>query len=676
MGLISNRTRYNSDSTISREDYLIGTDSEDAKRTKTYSLGEIADFLGLGSIDNSLLEEVINNLISQNDILSGNIVYSGTGMIYQSTPYAYIIAGELYNAPPNNNISLSNGGAEPRIDVIAGDINGNIVVIQGDESANPVEPALQDYDTQIKLAIVVVSAGETQPTGFNLEQIYNEMTGEPNEWTVTENTSSERIDLSSSTDPYLGSVSISAVSPQDADQITFTNDSSVASSNYKYLVYRIKFLTPVTKDFVIKTSLLSGGVQTIDSVGVTTNNYPIDGNNVTDHQLVVIPLSDFSDTDFNFERILFTLDGQKESYRYFIDDVKLVSDPLDQEPQDLAGCCQFEEFTPDAYLGKRFRPLSDDVRGMWFDNSFNGRVGVQVVNTDGGNGATSGFVASTNAGVFTGSISLQHFGSNYFVPFMRDKGALFSADDINYIVTNNSTHDFWISPDGTSSNSVNIFTVRAEGTLTVGDEASLTKTYIVYTYATLPTPAQGMTAVITDADNVVGGGVVSGGGSGVEIIFHNGTDWIYLGGGSPSDESLLPNATIASSTNTSNSHVGGMNEVTSATDITITVQQNSTEDIPVGSVLTYNQANTGRVSVAYSGSASGDSGQTYKEGDVLTLWHKSLDNWVILNPPHALDSTIVGEPTGSDQVFNVVSLTQAEYDAGTPVATTLYNIIP
>ena len=30
---------------------------------------------------------------------------------------------------------------------------------------------------------------------------------------------------------------------------------------------------------------------------------------------------------------------------------------------------------------------------------------------------------------------------------------------------------------------------------------------------------------------------------------------------------------------------------------------------------------------------------------------------------------------GSDQVLNVVSLTQAEYDAGTPLATTLYLII-
>ena len=41
---------------------------------------------------------------------------------------------------------------------------------------------------------------------------------------------------------------------------------------------------------------------------------------------------------------------------------------------------------------------------------------------------------------------------------------------------------------------------------------------------------------------------------------------------------------------------------------------------------------------------------------------------------NALSSTIIGEPLGSDIVLNVVSLTQAEYDAGTPISTTIYNI--
>lgn len=42
---------------------------------------------------------------------------------------------------------------------------------------------------------------------------------------------------------------------------------------------------------------------------------------------------------------------------------------------------------------------------------------------------------------------------------------------------------------------------------------------------------------------------------------------------------------------------------------------------------------------------------------------------------NTIDSITAGEPTGSDQVLNVVSLTQAEYDAGTPIATTLYIIV-
>jgi hypothetical protein len=41
---------------------------------------------------------------------------------------------------------------------------------------------------------------------------------------------------------------------------------------------------------------------------------------------------------------------------------------------------------------------------------------------------------------------------------------------------------------------------------------------------------------------------------------------------------------------------------------------------------------------------------------------------------NTIDSIVSGEPTGSDQVINVVSLTQAEYDGGTKVATTFYII--
>jgi hypothetical protein len=41
---------------------------------------------------------------------------------------------------------------------------------------------------------------------------------------------------------------------------------------------------------------------------------------------------------------------------------------------------------------------------------------------------------------------------------------------------------------------------------------------------------------------------------------------------------------------------------------------------------------------------------------------------------NTINSTTAGELTGSDVITNIVSLTQAEYDAGTPISTTLYII--
>lgn len=50
------------------------------------------------------------------------------------------------------------------------------------------------------------------------------------------------------------------------------------------------------------------------------------------------------------------------------------------------------------------------------------------------------------------------------------------------------------------------------------------------------------------------------------------------------------------------------------------------------------------------------------------------ENPVINQDSNKVDSILTNEPTGSDKVLNMVSLTQSEYDAGTPIATTFYII--
>ena len=62
------------------------------------------------------------------------------------------------------------------------------------------------------------------------------------------------------------------------------------------------------------------------------------------------------------------------------------------------------------------------------------------------------------------------------------------------------------------------------------------------------------------------------------------------------------------------------------------------------------------------------------EGEFTNGDKTKLDSIGVGAEANTIDSIITGEPDGSDQVLNVVSLTQAEYDAGTPVATTFYII--
>jgi|TARA_R110002051_G_scaffold301890_1_gene369990 hypothetical protein len=69
---------------------------------------------------------------------------------------------------------------------------------------------------------------------------------------------------------------------------------------------------------------------------------------------------------------------------------------------------------------------------------------------------------------------------------------------------------------------------------------------------------------------------------------------------------------------------------------------------------------------------------TIVEGQTVILQAENIAQQLELNSLQSdkLNSVTTGEPTGSDKVLNMVSLTQAEYDAGTPIATTFYIITP
>lgn len=275
----------------------------------------------LETVRNSL---VVENLVGVDKILSGNVVYSGTGLVYESTPYTYIIGGVVYNASANNSITLSVGGAQPRKDVIIADTAGNITVIEGTEAASPAEPSLTNFDTQIKLTVVDVAALATTPTGVTEESMYYEFAGEPSEWTVTETTAGARISLNSALDPYAGSVSIRMANPITNDQVIFTNNVSVDMADHTHIVFRIKLGSVLPSGFGFKVTPKNAGIQSVGSAGIYNGSFGFDSTNITDYQLIAIPFSTFS-SSVSFDSITLTVLNSTGAQTIYIDNVRLLA---------------------------------------------------------------------------------------------------------------------------------------------------------------------------------------------------------------------------------------------------------------------------------------------------------------------------------------------------------------
>lgn len=358
----------------------------------------------LETVRNSL---IVENLLGVNQILSGNVVYSGTGLVFESTAYSYVIGGVIYNAVADDSITLSVGGASPRIDIIVADTSGNITVIAGTPATSPVKPSLSDFDTQIELTSVNVAISATTPTGISDEDMYLEFAGEPNEWTVTESTSSARISLNSALDPYAGSVSIRIAAPIDADYVLFTNDASLGMDDYTHLAFRIKLDSVLPNGFGFNITPTDSAVQSVGSIAVQHEAYGLDGTNITDHQLIAIPISAFSDS-VDFDAIQFTIFGADASETIYIDNVRLIAgmDVI----SELVALTIIDEGNGNGYI------LTDSIR------SDHGNIGLHAVdfskNTSGastthGAGGTYSFASGSDVSIIGGDSAwgATNFGS-------------------------------------------------------------------------------------------------------------------------------------------------------------------------------------------------------------------------------------------------------------------------
>lgn len=267
---------------------------------------------------NAIKNTIIGATTTGNAILSGGIIHI-SGLTYYVWADSYIINSQVYNIAVNSTVTLSDGDAtNPRIDVFLIriqttnlPITASVVVLEGTPAASPVKPTV-DLTDEVEVSFRTIAATETTDPTTVTELIYDENTGEPNEWDNTTNVTGGN--LADTTDPYTGTISFTAPATTN-DDVSWTKATVLgfdvgARLNFALRIpgginsgsgiprIQIKLINSSTSEYWLLT--LSAG--NLNKYGFSTANL--------NWQLVQIPFNAFAPSSISggeYDRIEFTL---------------------------------------------------------------------------------------------------------------------------------------------------------------------------------------------------------------------------------------------------------------------------------------------------------------------------------------------------------------------------------
>ncbi len=228
----------------------------------------------------------------------GTELVSG-GQVTWIAGYGYLVAagtgyinGTLISWPDQTITLDAADPSDARIDVIGIDNTTVVFKVTGLASANPSEPVV-DPATQLKLALVTVEAGSTEPSTVTTETIYAEDTGAPGEWDWT--TSGAGFDLASTSNPHTGTLAIegTAVDPDAYIQGEKTAG-TVDPDDYGQVVLFLRFTALWDPSRSLQITLRNAGVQVGAALRIPSDFPELDGSNTTNYQALIIPMARFA----------------------------------------------------------------------------------------------------------------------------------------------------------------------------------------------------------------------------------------------------------------------------------------------------------------------------------------------------------------------------------------------
>jgi len=263
-----------------------------------YRSSALTDSMLLVGADGGVVkrEVIVPSNTNVTRIISGSAVWDSL-LVYSVTKCWYYINGILYSSAPTNVTLATADSSNPRIDVIYCDTLGNVGVITGIPSPDPVKPTVNPL-SQIELTHINVNAQGTTPAGVSQRIIYNENVGVPNEWNTSTDVPASGVDFAYTVNPYVGIKSAFAPAYFNSNySLIFTNNAFVNADTLSELsmYLRQNSAPPAARAGTTMFSIIlyKSGVPITKPVLVSDGLYGYSVLTLNSYQHLAVPFSDF-----------------------------------------------------------------------------------------------------------------------------------------------------------------------------------------------------------------------------------------------------------------------------------------------------------------------------------------------------------------------------------------------
>lgn len=287
-----------------------------------------------GGASTTVINQTLTSEVTQDSFLirGGQVVWE-SAYTFRVSAATYYIGGTEYTSAEQT-ISLDAADAtNDRIDVIAVDVNGDVVKVTGTAASEPSEPDI-DPSTQLKLSFVIVAANTTEPESVANTTLYAENAGSGGgEWDAT--TSGSGISANSASNPHAGTKCIEGTNMANNAYVQLAKGSgSIDPNNYDLLVLYLRSKATWSANRTLRVQWLASGVKKGDILSIASGFWGFDSSDTSGYQQIAIPTTNFAvpvGTSVNQLRIT----DKGGAIGFYIDDVVLQSGAVTQTTSGL-----------------------------------------------------------------------------------------------------------------------------------------------------------------------------------------------------------------------------------------------------------------------------------------------------------------------------------------------------